>query len=429
MIDAIKGRSDSSQAREAQSFRAAYTAAHRADDSKTLTQGDSGGGSSSFPTKPRAEDEAEMEAPSTSGGDGSSSSRRAAVRAPLRRMSTSLSNDEEQNLAAWLWANFGDVRAAFLEMDESGDCQLSPTELHHMLQQLGFEATHACVLSLFDAIDEDASYKLTFNEFSAWMHDHHTGVVTDTEVRTHDHHTGVVTDMEVSQQEDSGRSVTVELPMGQLEDPHVSEDANVISITAGPPLPTSWRVPRAPKPASTHDRAGRRWRSTASKPTARWAQSRITSSTDTPWARMDALRHLRSYDSRGATLTCHRPARAAAYLANVPVAMSRADSIAISAASTHGYINAGATGAGAAGTSGTTPKKTTRGGRAATLSRSTSLSGPIRMALLTETTAAPSELGLQGSASSSALVRASRPWASKHRVAPALKPQPSDLLM
>jgi len=95
--------------------------------------------------------------------------------APPRRTSSSAVDvpattaEGESELRAWLLANAREVGECFMAMDEDGDGQLGQGELRKALHFLGCAVTPETLNAIFDDIDTDASFKITFNELRAWM--------------------------------------------------------------------------------------------------------------------------------------------------------------------------------------------------------------------------------------------------------------------
>jgi hypothetical protein len=172
------------------------------------------------------------------------------------------------------------------------------------------------------------------------------------------------------------------------------------------------------------DRAGHRWRPVMERARPRWAKPRAAASMDLPWARMDALQHVRSYDAKGASLGSHRPGRSAAYLAHVALRSTglaeemqpQAHAARSPAAAATTETAAGGIKAASEGATRQTPS----------LPRSTSCSGPIRAALLAAASApmsgASRQYGSSISSSASVLGRS-------HRNAPVRVPPPHEILL
>ena len=72
---------------------------------------------------------------------------------------------EFRRLLTWLHTHSGELREYFVhgESGAEGDAQWHPSELQHALAELGFAATWQCVIRLFDELDADANYSVTFN--------------------------------------------------------------------------------------------------------------------------------------------------------------------------------------------------------------------------------------------------------------------------
>jgi Ca2+-binding EF-hand superfamily protein len=64
-----------------------------------------------------------------------------------------------------------DIEKIFRILDASSDMLISEGELRKGLQALGFDAPKEAVSALFDQLDTDGDYKLSYYEFSAWIHD------------------------------------------------------------------------------------------------------------------------------------------------------------------------------------------------------------------------------------------------------------------
>jgi calmodulin len=64
------------------------------------------------------------------------------------------------------------VRAAFDEHDADGNGKIDLTEFRALTTKLGLELARAEAEALFDAVDEDETGLIEFEEFEAWYEDH-----------------------------------------------------------------------------------------------------------------------------------------------------------------------------------------------------------------------------------------------------------------
>jgi len=83
-------------------------------------------------------------------------------------------DDTASNLKHHLRAFLGevtDVERLFRTFDKSQDMLISESELRKGLEALGFHAPKEAAGALFDELDSDANNKLSFSEFSAWIHE------------------------------------------------------------------------------------------------------------------------------------------------------------------------------------------------------------------------------------------------------------------
>ena len=61
------------------------------------------------------------------------------------------------------------TEAIFRAWDSDGSMSLSKGELGEALAAMGFSSTRELTQTIFDELDDDASFSITFHEFKGWV--------------------------------------------------------------------------------------------------------------------------------------------------------------------------------------------------------------------------------------------------------------------
>ena len=75
-------------------------------------------------------------------------------------------------LRAALKDDIANVRAMFKAFDTNKSYAIGSNEFVHGLEQLGLEESREVAQALFDELDDDGSYHVSFHEFKAWLYKH-----------------------------------------------------------------------------------------------------------------------------------------------------------------------------------------------------------------------------------------------------------------
>lgn len=72
-------------------------------------------------------------------------------------------------LRSWLMEDRERTRKHFERWDRDGSAHISEPEMRGALRTMGLEVPKEVVLAVFDDIDQDGNYKITFQELNTWM--------------------------------------------------------------------------------------------------------------------------------------------------------------------------------------------------------------------------------------------------------------------